>query len=145
MTGAGRSEPTVIHECPRAGPIAGRTLGTFDSGLQTRTCVWWTIDNRVMSIVFLVPLHASMKETPMVASRFDPFISWGRVRVPPAKLPPNSCSDRFAWEPSEAPKNGLKPPSSPHRRDTCQMHRGHTLAVGMQICFGHKRLVFCHP
>ena len=45
LTGAGRSEPTIIHECPRAGPVAGGTLGTFDSRLQTRTRVWWTIDN----------------------------------------------------------------------------------------------------
>jgi hypothetical protein len=64
----------------------------------------------VTSTVFLVPLHASMKEIPMVASRSDPFALWERVRVPPAKPLPNSCSKRFAWEPSEASKNGLNPP-----------------------------------
>jgi hypothetical protein len=46
----------------------------------------------------------------MVASRSDPFALWERVRVPPAKPLPNSCSKRFAWEPSEASKNGLNPP-----------------------------------
>jgi len=64
----------------------------------------------VTSTVFLVPLHASMNEIPMVASRSDPFTLWERARVPPAKPLPNSCSNRFAWEPSEASKNGLNPP-----------------------------------
>ena len=67
----------------------------------------------VTSIVFLVPLHASMKETPMVASRSDPFALWERECVPPAKPPPNSCSNKFAWESSEALKNGLNPPPNP--------------------------------
>ena len=67
----------------------------------------------VTSIVFLMPLHASMKEIPMVASRSDPFAFWGRARVPPANPPPKSCSNIFAWEPSDS-KNGLKPPPPPN-------------------------------
>lgn len=69
----------------------------------------------VTLIVFLVPLHASMKEIPMVASRSDPLMLWERVRVPPAKPLPNSCSNIFAWEPSEASKNGLNPPLNPEK------------------------------
>ena len=64
----------------------------------------------VTSIVFLVPLHASMKEIPTVASRSDPLALLGCARAPPAKPLPNNCSNRFAWEPSEASKNGLNPP-----------------------------------
>jgi len=45
----------------------------------------------------------------MVASRSDPFAFWGRARVPPANPPPKSCSNIFAWEPSDS-KKGLKPP-----------------------------------